>query len=498
MLRSFSLALLGGTFGAGALSAALIRGNVVENQTGKALARALVTLSPITGTPGSPQTLRTNGYGAFTFESLPPGAYVLKATKRGFMPMEYGQKRWNSAGLPISLTSDDSPFLTVRLPRYGAITGTIVDENDVGLPQQSVIAYRYTRPPQIAGQAVADDRGVFRITGLEPGAYLVRSAAGENDGVEYLPTFSKETLRVDEARMVEVYVDEETKAENLRPIPGQLFTLSGAAVTVPQGIPVTVTLVSDMGRQTVQGPIFQFQSLAPGPYELYAEAPENKALNAQYQAAFLPVNVSRNQTQTLNLLPVRESMINVAPAVANSGQLLVRRKDLAGTGPAQTIQVANNRALLAPGRWELLLAPPAGYYVSGFSDGRGASGASRPEGWNETEFNNFTRVNFSLSAGPGSMHGVVKGNGDLVPGAPVFLEPYDAPTRQRSADLRTTRTDLQGTYRFDGLPPGIYRVLPTFEYQAPEPADLDFAMAAIVKTEPRMDLQLDLDLFSIR
>jgi protocatechuate 3,4-dioxygenase beta subunit len=503
MLRSFSLALLGWTFGAGALSAALIRGNVVENQSGKALARAVITLSPVTGTRGGTKTARANGYGAFTFESLAPGAYVLKASKRGFIPMEYGQKRWNSAGLPISLTSDASPFVTIRLPRYGAITGTIVDENDVGLSQQGVLAYRDTRPPEIAGRAIADDRGVFRIGGLEPGAYLVRSAAGENDGVEYLPTFSKETLRVEEARVVEVYEDQETQSENLRAVPGQLFTLSGTAVTVPQGIPVTVTLASDMGRQTVQGPNYQFQSLAPGPYELYAEAPENKALNAQYQAAFTPVNLSRNQTQSLTLLPVRESQINVtpsvAPTVANSTQLLVRSKDLAGTGPTQAIEITNNRALLAPGRWDLSLVPPSAYYVSGFSSGRGtATGKDHPDAWNEIAFNNFTQVSFSLSAGPGSLHGNVKNNGDLIPGAPVYLEAYDPATRQRVADLRITRTDLQGNYRFDGLAPGTYRVLATFEYQSPDPAALDLASAPVVKAEPRTDLQMDLDLYNIR
>src|SRR5688572_16277847 len=126
------------------LSAAGIRGTVVENQTGKSLSRAFVALQPVAGTPGVPVSMRTNNHGAFTFPNLAAGAYVLKVTRRGFVPTEYGQKRWDSAGVPIALGAEDSPFVTIRLPRYGAITGMVIDENDVGLSDHEVVAYRAT------------------------------------------------------------------------------------------------------------------------------------------------------------------------------------------------------------------------------------------------------------------------------------------------------------------------------------------------------------------
>jgi len=499
--RSCSCALFVWCFCANLLSGAVIRGSVVENQTGKPLARAAVTLQPVAGTPGGSLSIRTNSYGAFAFDSLAGGAYVIKASKRGFMPAEYGQKQWNSAGTPVFLTSEAATFLTIRLPRYGAITGTIVDENDVGLPQQRVLAYRSTQPPQIAGQGTTDDRGVFRVSGLEPGAYLVRTAAGENDGVEYLPTFSKETLRVDEAQVVQVYIDEESKSENVRPAQGTLFTLKGTARTNPLGIPVTVTLISDMGRQSVPGPDFQFQSLPPGPYELYAEAAENRRLNATYQAVFTPLNLNGNQNLMVSLQPVRESRVDLVPDPpdARGVQLLARRKDLAGVGPAQMVPVPNDGVLLAPGRWELSLAPPTGFYVSAFSGlGSDPKGRGRADAWNEISFVNFTLVKFSLSPGPGSLHGTVKANGDLVAGAPVYLETYDPDSRKRLTELRTARTDLRGSYRFDGLAPGTYRVLATFEYQAPDSTALDLARARQVEAEATKDLQMDLDLYSIR
>jgi hypothetical protein len=136
------------------LGAAVIRGNVVESQTSKPLARAMVTLQPIQGTPGGTQAMRTDSYGAFAFSPLSAGAYVVRVSKAGFLPTEYGQKRWNAAGTPIALTADGAVFVTIRLPRYGAITGTVVDENNVGLGQHRVLAYRDSQPPLLFTSAI--------------------------------------------------------------------------------------------------------------------------------------------------------------------------------------------------------------------------------------------------------------------------------------------------------------------------------------------------------
>ena len=170
------------------------------------------------------------------------------------------------------LAADASTFITIRLPRYGAITGTILDENDVGLPQQTIVAYRAAQPLELAARAMSDERGIYRIGGLEPGMYLVRTAGNRDEDIEYLPTFPKETLRVEESRVIDVALEEDARNMDVRPLAGRLFSISGNATTNPRGAPVTITLVSDTGRQTVPGPAFQFNSLPPGPYELYAEA----------------------------------------------------------------------------------------------------------------------------------------------------------------------------------------------------------------------------------
>ena len=240
----------------GALHAALIRGTVVENQTGRPLARALVVVRPVTGTAAEELSARTNVYGAFEFPPVAGGAYLLTASRRAFAPIQYGQKRWNSAGVPVLLEDSAATYLTIRLPRYGAVAGTVVDENEVGLPEHDVVVYTNTRPPKLMARGKTDDRGMYRISGLDPGSYLVRTTAKLYDDGGYLPTFGKETATVDQAYAVEVTLDEQVEKADIRPLPGRLFTVAVQVIspgqtpfTVTLGFAVALTAAAVLGKQ---------------------------------------------------------------------------------------------------------------------------------------------------------------------------------------------------------------------------------------------------------
>jgi len=491
---------------AGALQAAVIRGVVVENQTGRPLARALVTVQPVAGTAGAPLSVRTNVYGAFEFPPLAPGAYLVTASRRAFATLQYGQKRWKAAGVPVILDEAGTVALSLRLPRFGSIAGTVVDENDVGLPEHEVMAYRNTRPPQLVTHAVTDDRGMYRLWGLEPGAYLVRTAAKKGDEDSYLPTFARETSRVEDARPIEVELDLQTDDVVVRPFPGRLSSVAGQALTSSQ-VPVTVTLVSDMGSQSTVSDSsgnFHFDSIGPGLYELYAQAPSDRRVGGGLQAAFLPLLVDRERAEAhLRLGPLADLQILVEdtqgqPVDFTLFQVMARRKDLSGDGKPETLRPNRGHVSLLPGRWDLALTPTAGYYVAKFSAIQSDNaGRDRADGWNEiAAAGGPLTVQFVLSPHPGVVRGAVTGaNREPVAGAPVYLEPYDPAARKRLADLRVTRTDMQGKYRFYGLPPGDYRILGTFEYQSPDSAAMDAAAARSVKVEESRDVALDLELY---
>ena len=93
-----------------------------------------------------------------------------------------------------------------------------------------------------------------------------------------------------------------------------------------------------------------------------------------------------------------------------------------------------------------------------------------------------------------TIHGSIAGG----IGAPVFLEAYDNQSRKRFGDLKTTRADLHGQYRFNGLAPGYYRLLSSFDFDSPDPAAMDSAGAKVVKVEEGLDLAADLDLVVVK
>ncbi|HEY1339122.1 MAG TPA: carboxypeptidase-like regulatory domain-containing protein [Bryobacteraceae bacterium] len=482
---------------AGALHAAVIRGVVVENQTGHPLARARIDAVPISGTEGPSLTVRTNVAGAFEIARVPPGTYLVTASRRGYAPVQYGQRRWGASGIPLVLEETSTAALNIRLPRFGAITGTVGDENEVGLPFHELLLYRNTRPLELLDHVEADDRGVYRFYGLAPGSYLVRTVGRDYFEGSYLPTFAPRGATIDEAIPAEVSIDRDTTDVNLRPTPGTLVSLSGYVGGLPNGKMAAVTLISDMGRQTVTtSSAFLFRPLPPGPYEIRAEFAGDERSPAL--GAYTTLVLDRDRTDfRVRLVPwpkVDFAIVNTEgqPIAPPGLRVLARRKDLAERGAASTLPVINGQASLGPGRWELALDPMTDYFVAGFSGPAGPS--ARPDGWNEiTVEGGPMAVRFVLAPDPGSVHGTVKIGDGPIAGAPVFLEAWDPESRRRVGDLRATRTDSTGGYRFTGLAPGAYRILSTFEFREPDSA----AMAAgrVIKVERGKDQLVDLGLY---
>ncbi len=479
---------------------AVIRGIVTEALTGNPLARTLIQIEPITGTEGGSRSIRAGERGAFEFSGLAPGGWILKASRPGFLPMENGQRRWNSAGFALILATEDIQFVTLRLQRFAAIGGAVRDSNEIGVANFDVVAWKATQPPQIAARGKTDDRGIYRLSGLEPGQYFVRSGAHTEDELQFIPTFALSTVQIENARPVEVFADEEVRNFDLRPQLGKLFRLRGGVT--PGGPDMRVTLASEMGREERKGPFFEFNDLAPGEYELYAEGHGEPPDDKQY-GGYTRFTLTRSiENYTFGLSEMKPSSFLFTPGNPRGkppGQLFARRKDYAGVGKIDPVVVSEGMATMAPGRWELLFVPNAGNYVSSFSGaGYGRSQNRRPDGWNEVLIQNYSQIRFGLTGGGGTVTGVVKQSGTPVAGAAVFLEGYDPVTRTRTIEPRAVRAGLHGEFRFDTVPPGSYRICSTFEYVNPDAAAFELMGAMGIQVDPHQSVAHDLELFGAR
>lgn len=153
-----------------------ISGTVTVAGTGQPARRARVTLSSVE--PRLSLNRTVDDQGRFAFTNLPEGRYSLGASKPGHVSASFGQHRPGRGGTAIQLANGQRFQAQLQLPRGGAITGTLLDEHGEATPGISVRAMRWTmgsgqRTLQSAGSGNTDDRGIYRIFGLQPGEYVV-------------------------------------------------------------------------------------------------------------------------------------------------------------------------------------------------------------------------------------------------------------------------------------------------------------------------------------
>jgi hypothetical protein len=167
-----------------ATGTAAVAGTVVVAGSGQPARRARITLNATEG--GGSRTAMTDDEGRYSFTGVGAGRYMLSASKTGHVPIIFGQARPGRPGTPIQLTDGQSFAANLQLPRGSVITGTVVDEYGEPTPGTQVRVMRYVvqagrRTLQQTGNGATDDRGIYRVYGLQPGEYIV-SAVPRNAG----------------------------------------------------------------------------------------------------------------------------------------------------------------------------------------------------------------------------------------------------------------------------------------------------------------------------
>ena len=479
---------------AAAAHAGVLQGTVFESRSGRPLARARVTLDAAHGSSVDVSAaVLSDSSGQFTFTSLPAGAYLLAARKKGYAPVRFGQRQWNAAGTPIVLDQNGQFRAELRLKRFGVITGEVLDENGLGLSDIAVYAYHAGARLRLTRSGVTDDRGSYRLSGLEPGRYYVRTAPRElEDRRGLLPTFFGQTAKLEDARVVNVRIEEEVPGVDLEPLPGRLASLTG---TLLGSGPATVRLYGDLVTRDARitpGGVFVFDGLAPGNYEVLAESGSGDAVLTAHQRVYVG---GGQKVVQLELGPAPKVRIRCE---GTSGEpldtrpisiFLRRREDPSGANPQQA--VCGGPVALAPGRWELAAAAPPELYVASI-----ANAERGPEGY---EFTLAARRDHQLvltfGSNPAIVHGkVTTPDGQQAIGAPVFLYPLDGETRSRTGGIRTARAGQDGTFRIPGIPPGRYEVLSSFQVTDDPGTRWPLGRGTSLALEEGTEKALDLDL----
>ncbi|MGE3276536.1 MAG: carboxypeptidase regulatory-like domain-containing protein [Vicinamibacterales bacterium] len=274
----------------------VISGTVLDAVTGAPLARARVMARDrVTG-----GAVTSDAEGRFTIARLPAGRYYVSAEKAGYVAGTYGQSKPGRAPTPVAIGEDDrAAGLTIALTPGGVITGQVFDDLGGPLARTHVQAMRYRtaggtpRLMQAPGATdTTDDRGAYRLFGLEPGDYLV--TAGSRMGMQMslgdaftdetasvAPTYYPGSPELAQARPVRVVAGDETAGVSFAVVIARLANVRGAVVDAT-GTPAArvIVMLSPLGedgailgganRGARPDGTFEIANVAPGRYRLVA------------------------------------------------------------------------------------------------------------------------------------------------------------------------------------------------------------------------------------
>jgi protocatechuate 3,4-dioxygenase beta subunit len=202
-MLTFVLLSLGASLGAlqsrdGAIATsgtATVRGRVVtDDEAARPVRRTIITVS--VAPSGFSRTTATDADGRFLFANLPAGDVTLIAAKAGYLTTHYGAPR-PGHGPAVPFATGDAARgsdITIRLTHGAAVTGTVFGVT--GRPQAGVVVTVLQSDKTNGRRTLAvaagnhsgftDDRGRYRIWGLEPGDYLIAATPPATTGVRMM------------------------------------------------------------------------------------------------------------------------------------------------------------------------------------------------------------------------------------------------------------------------------------------------------------------------
>jgi hypothetical protein len=491
-----------------------ISGKVVDARTGAALGRCSVQIAD-TKDRGQPRTTTSGDDGGFAFDGLARGKYSLTAERHGYLTQSYEEHDQFSTAIAVGpgMISEDLIF---NLTAEAVLAGTVTDE--AGEPvrgaqvrlfeDQDQDGIRTTRQRH---SVVSDDRGMYEISGLRPGAYflvvsghpwyaqrLQPPGEGERSGeqqaldVAYPTTFYPGVTDQDAATPIPVKGGERLEANitlaaqpalrlRLPPMPGG-DRHGGVSVMLSQ---TTFGQVENLPAQENFGPdgSVELDGVLPGHYDVTVsryDDGQGKAESRHFDA-----NVTGGSTELTAESGIDEVTVT-GTVISSTGKLPQGSAILLRTPHGRHQQYA---ALKENGAFEVTV-PPATYEVVGGISGMyianvKAQGASALAGRMLTvKSGDSPKLEIVAGAGHGEIDGTALRAGKPVSGVMVLLAPEDP--KNNEILFRRDQSDSDGTFTVQNIVPGRYRLLAIekgWELEWANPAVLQAFLAKSVPVE---------------
>ncbi len=508
-----------------------ISGRIVLDD-GQPAARAMVEITSVGLRSNREQNVECDETGSFKLSGLAPGSYSVTAVAPGYVSAEDASVQQYRPGESVTLRLVKGGVITGRVTD---ISGEPLVGTNVKVQRLRDLNGKRVRNGESWGwndDWHTDDRGIYRVYGLMPGIYLVSVESGS--GIRWYgavdnetPTYYPSTTR-DAAMEITVRPGDEISGIDIRLRNDAGRAVSGTLVgTTDASQPMNqpgITLLSATTREIVSSwPVYRSQTFAffgipDGEYELYARLSGSKEESG---AGSAPQRVSVKGADVTGLTvrmtaygsisgrvvvePAKAGEAKCAPQPTNTIEEILVRAQSERRNPRSLNALLGDldeRAdrPIAPsekGEFTLRSLEPDSYRIEPDLPGDSwfvRSMSLPPSGTAKTRTDaarapisvkageKVTGLELTLAEGAASLSGRVVPQETSPRGtSPLNLRIHLIPAEPTAADdvlrYRELVTEKDGSFAFNHLAPGKYRLLPRSipdtEKEKPRPAAFD-------------------------
>jgi Carboxypeptidase regulatory-like domain len=478
----------------------VIQGTVLSGATGQALRRAQVVLKPA-DSKGAGLYQTTDDSGSFAFPQVAPGRYSITVQRDGFLPLSAG--RIGDYKMPpiFSVSSGQTiGSFVFRMTPSGVVSGKVKFDDAEPAVNVAIQLYRsyYERGRHgyaAAASARTDDRGEYRVHGLDPGTYYVaalyqsppRPAGAEEQTrkdalgnplpeLSYAVTFYPQVQKMSEAVAVKVAPGDELDGIDIFltlvhtvHLRGQVLSaVKGGAIASPS---VTLRMNDSDNTASVSAPIsvtvdkdenFDIRGVTAGPYLLMATGAENGvALTGR-----VPINIGDSDVTNADVVVGPESLWTGKVHMDDDDSTLPAGL-MISLQPRRTTASPSQATVSENGEFAVPFVPDETYdlYVLNGPDNsylksvRIANSERLSQGLEASSGDAPPALDVRLGSQGGQVVGraVTADPKVVASGASVALIPNPADGRVQA--YQTAHADEYGNFLLKGVPPGAYVVV---------------------------------------
>lgn len=453
-------------------------------------------------------TATTDAEGWYRLTNVAPGSYRVVAYAPAYIVE--GNTNPFTPGKTINVAEGEAiETLNFAITRGGVVTGTVTDPDGRTVIAESVKAYKLDETGKRKTSGFpdfstwqTDDRGMYRIYGLEPGRYLIAAGTSSEDamirmggasgGAYYRRTFYPDAIEEAQAKIVEISSGGEVENIDIklaRASKNRTFVATGRVVETYSGKPVPGVMIGYSVMKTGSASFgfgnsatnsqgeFRLEGLTPNSYQAFVvglEQSDNYGEPVNFEireddvagleikmhqgASVSGVAVIEGVTDAQTLLKLREKLTKVqisAQPVENTGQIFISNIS-GGTGqitPNGTFKLGS----LKPGKVQLIVNTFLA--EKGFSLLRIEHNGAEVKELQLTAGVPTTGVRLVFAYGTASIAGRVEVKGNLPPSARLSVRAVRVDATEPIFNTNQGVVDERRQFLIEGLSQGTYKLI---------------------------------------